>query len=100
MIPLSPKIAGRGFNLDYVGAKVAQNYGRAWTRDEAREVHYFQARKNIVSCHCVSLNQLISISPQPRAAYPVASNTEEIHASNRPRTSSRLISMSISCRPP
>src|SRR5215510_16340858 len=51
VIPMSPEIARRGFNLDHVGAKVAQDYASAWTRDEAREVHDFQSRKYIVCSH-------------------------------------------------
>src|SRR5262245_19680340 len=50
-IPNSPAITGRGLNLDHVSAKVAQDHGAAWTRDEAREIHYFQSGKNIVCCH-------------------------------------------------
>src|SRR6201999_1724677 len=51
-----PHVAGRRLHLNHVSAKIGQDYRGAWTSDEARQVHYFQSGKNVVSCHSVSLN--------------------------------------------
>src|SRR6185295_17499303 len=44
-----------------------QDHGGTRTSDEARQVNYFQSRKNILSCHYVSLMYLASYDP-PAAA--------------------------------
>src|SRR5436309_2133191 len=51
LVSNSPCIARRRFDLDHVSAEVGQDHGCAGARDEARQIHYFQSRKDIVSCH-------------------------------------------------
>src|SRR6266704_2588844 len=51
LVPDSPQITRRRLNLNHLSAKVGQDHRGAWTRDETREVHDFQARKYVVTCH-------------------------------------------------
>src|SRR5258705_12820884 len=55
LVPMSPVVTGRGLYLYYFGAKIRQDHGGAGTCNEARQVYYFQSRKNILSRHCLSL---------------------------------------------
>src|SRR6266542_6389712 len=56
LVRMSPVVTGRGLHFDHVGAKIGQDYGGAGTRNEARQVYYFQSRKNILSRHCFSFD--------------------------------------------
>src|SRR6266542_2586439 len=55
LVRMSPVVTGRGLYFDHVGTKIRQDYSGAGASDEARQVYYFQSRKNIFSRHCLSL---------------------------------------------
>src|SRR5215471_8904016 len=54
LVRMSPGVAARRFDFDDVGAEIRQDDGGAGRRDEAREVHDLEPRKNVVACHWIS----------------------------------------------
>src|SRR6266446_1834308 len=62
----SPGIACGWLHFDHLSAKVGQDHCGARTCNEARQVYYFQSRKNILSRHCLSL---MSVAPAVAGGY-------------------------------
>ena len=74
LVPDSPHIAGGRFDFDHVRAKVGQDHRGAGTGDEARKVHDFQSRKDIVRCMVVFLdcmNPVLSERPMRITHWPL-----------------------------
>src|SRR5579864_9842505 len=51
LVPMSPWIAARRFDLADVGTEVRQDDGGAGRRDEAGEVDYLESSKYVFACH-------------------------------------------------
>src|SRR5215471_21269374 len=54
LVRMSPGVTARRLHFDDVGAEIRQDDGGAGRRNEAREVHHLESRKNVVAWHWVS----------------------------------------------
>src|SRR5579859_921655 len=58
LVGVPPRIAVRGFDLDHIGAKVAEDHRGSGGGDEGRQIHDFQAGKDVVVRHRIFLSGL------------------------------------------
>ena len=63
LVPVPPVIAARRLDLDDLGAEVGQDHRGARGGNEARQIHDFQARKDVVASHDYPLLLQVSSSP-------------------------------------
>ncbi len=56
VVRVPPQLAARWLNFDDVSAEVRQDHRGAGARDEARQIHHLQSRKNVVVRHVCLLS--------------------------------------------